>query len=48
MSTRSTSGRPHVVIVAGRGEVLRNFVFSDTLPRLAEEARVTLLSVVDD
>lgn len=39
--------RPHIVIVAGRGEVLRNFLFSDTLPRLAEEARVTVLSVVD-
>ncbi len=35
------------MIVAGRGEVLRNFLFSDTLPRLAEEARVTVLSVVD-
>ncbi len=41
------SEKPHVVIVAGRGEVLRNFLFSDTLPRLAEEARVTVLSVVD-
>lgn len=39
--------KPHVVIVAGRGEVLRNFLFSDTLPRLADEARVTVLSVVD-
>ncbi len=39
--------KPHIVIVAGRGEVLRNFLFSDTLPRLAEEARVTVLSVVD-
>ena len=29
----------------GRGEVLRNFLFSDTLARLAEEARVTVLSV---
>ncbi len=38
--------RPRVVIVAGRGEVLRNFLFSDTLPRLAEEAEVTVLSVV--
>ena len=35
------------MIVAGRGEVLRNFLFSDTLPRLVEEARVTVLSVVD-
>jgi hypothetical protein len=43
----SSAQRPHVVIVAGRGEVLRNFLFSDTLPRLAEEARVSVLSVVD-
>lgn len=35
------------MIVAGRGEVLRNFLFSDTLPRLVDEARVTVLSVVD-
>jgi len=35
------------VIVAGRGEVLRNFLFSQTLSRLAAEARVTVLSVVD-
>ena len=40
--------KPHIVIVAGRGEVLRNFLFSDTLPRLAEEARVTVLSVIVD
>ncbi len=40
--------KPHVVIVAGRGEVLRNFLYSDALPRLAEQARVTVLSVVDD
>ncbi len=46
-SGASRKRRPHVVIVAGRGEVLRNFLFSDTLPRLAEEARVTVLSVVD-
>ncbi len=47
-ASASQGRRPHVVIVAGRGEVLRNFLFSDTLPRLAEEARVTVLSVVDD
>ena len=40
--------RPHVVLVAGRGEVVRNFLYSDTLARLADEARVTLLSVVVD
>lgn len=47
MSPRSSS-RPRIVLVAGRGEVLRNFLYSDTLPRLAEEADVTVLSVVDD
>lgn len=36
------------MIVAGRGEVIRNFLFSETLPRLAEEAEVTVLSVVTD
>ncbi len=41
------SRRPRILIVAGRGEVLRNFMFSDTLPRLAEEADVSVLSVVD-
>lgn len=40
--------RPRIVIVAGRGEVLRNFLYSETLPRLAKEADVTVLSVVDD
>lgn len=39
--------RPHFVIVAGRGEVLRNFLYSETLSRLAESARVSVLSVVD-
>lgn len=38
---------PHIVIVAGRGEVLRNFLYSDTLSRLSEEARITVLTVVD-
>ena len=42
------SHKPHIVIVAGRGEVLRNFLYSDTLPRLAAGARVTVLSVIDD
>lgn len=42
----TSSERLRIVIVAGRGEVVRNFLFSDTLPRLAEEADVTVLSVV--
>ncbi len=38
--------RPHIVLVAGRGEVLRNFLYSETLARLGREAEVTVLSVV--
>ena len=40
--------RPHIVLVVPRGEAVRNFVYSDTLRILREQARVTLLSVVDD
>src|SRR4051812_16552784 len=40
--------RSHVVLVAPRGEALRNFVYSDTLRVLSENSRVTVLSVVDD
>jgi len=40
--------RPHVVLVVPRGEAVRNFLHSDTLPTLAERARVNVLSVVDD
>ena len=40
--------KPHIVIIIPRGEAARNFVYSDTLPILAESARVTLLSVIDD
>lgn len=47
MTKAAKTERPHIVIVAGRGEVLRNFIYSDTLPCLADEARVTLLTVVD-
>lgn len=46
-SGSASDSRPHIVIVAGRGEVLRNFLFSDTLSYLAKSARVTVLSVVD-
>lgn len=42
------SQRPHIVLVVPRGEAVRNFLYSDTLRLLAAEARVTLLSVVDD
>ncbi len=34
-------------MVIARGEAVRNFVFSDTLRVLSEQARVTLLSTVD-
>ena len=42
------SDKPHIVMVIGRGEALRNFVYSDTLPRLSQGARLTLLSAVTD
>ena len=41
-------GDPHIVMVVPRGEAVRNFLYSDTLKVLSENARVTLLSVVDD
>ena len=44
---RSPVSRPHIVLVVARGEAVRNFLYSDTLPVLAESARVTLLSLVD-
>ncbi len=37
-----------IVLIVPRGEAVRNFLYSDTLPLLAQQARVTLLSVVDD
>jgi hypothetical protein len=39
---------PHIVLVIGRGEAIRNFLYSDTLRLLSKQARVTLLSVVHD
>lgn len=42
----SVPGRPHVLLVAGRGEVLRNFFYSQTLERLSQDAKITVLSVV--
>lgn len=38
--------RPLIVIVVPRGEAVRNFIYSDTLRLLSENARVILLSVV--
>lgn len=43
----TASSRPHIVMVIARGEAIRNFVFSDTLPTLSQQACVTLLSMVD-
>jgi len=43
----SREARPHIVLVVARGEAVRNFLFSETLPILSQHARVTLLSLVD-
>jgi hypothetical protein len=40
--------KPHVIIIAGRGEVFRNFLYSRTLDEIRSSAKVTLLSVVHD
>lgn len=40
--------RPHIVLIIPRGDAVRNFLYSDTLPTLAEQAHVTLLSVIHD
>jgi hypothetical protein len=40
--------RKHIVLVVPRGEAVRNFLYSDTLRCLSENAWVTLLSVMDD
>jgi len=41
------NSKPHIVLVVARGEAVRNFLFSDTLSALHENARVTLLSMVE-
>lgn len=38
----------HIVMVLPRGEAIRNFLYSDTLPILSENARVTIISVIYD
>ena len=40
--------RPHIVMIIPRGEAVRNFLYSDTLRVLSQNARVTLLSVIHD
>jgi len=39
---------PHILFIIARGEAVRNFLYSETLPALQGKARVTLLSVIDD
>lgn len=39
---------PHIVLIIARGEAVRNFLYSDTLPELSKHAQVTLLSVIHD
>lgn len=48
ITQRQQANKPHIVLVVPRGEAVRNFLYSDTLPSLHAQARVTLLSVVDD
>lgn len=43
-----TTDKPHIVMIVPRGEAVRNFLYSDTLQILHDQARITLLSVVDD
>ncbi len=40
--------KPHIVFVLARGETVRNFLYSDTLRILSQNARVTLLSAITD
>lgn len=40
--------QPHIVMIIARGEAVRNFLYSDTLPALCQHARVTLLTVLHD
>ena len=40
--------KPHILIIIARGEAVRNFLYSETLPALREKARVTLLSALND
>ena len=47
-NTSRGKDKPHIVLVVPRGEAIRNFLYSDTLHVLNENAQVTLLSVVDD
>jgi hypothetical protein len=48
MKKISKKYRPNIVLVVARGEAVRNFLYSDTLPILCQHARVTLLTVLHD
>jgi hypothetical protein len=45
---RPISKLPHILLIIPRGEAVRNFLYSDTLPVLSQQARVTILSVLTD
>lgn len=47
MSEKIIIDKPHIVLVVARGEAVRNFIYSDTLPFLSKHAKITLLSLVD-
>ncbi len=47
-SNHGAQRKPRIVLVIPRGEAVRNFLYSDTLRLLGEQARVTVLSVVTD
>lgn len=40
--------KPRIVLIVARGEAVRNFLYSDTLRLLAEQAEVTLLTAIHD
>ena len=40
--------KPHILLIIPRGEAVRNFLYSDTLRVLHEQAKVTILSVITD
>ena len=46
--SHETDNKPHIVLIIPRGEAVRNFLYSDTLPILAQHGRVTILSVITD
>ena len=39
---------PHIVLLIARGEAVRNFIYSDTLSNLSKNAKVTILSSVNN